>query len=244
MMTAITMANELLHMWAIELIFGFFLLLYPKQKKRRLICRWKKSLGLQQHLSTIQAIYRQVDGFALSRQAREKHDALDYIYGEINFLSFIALLSLTKPNENTVFYDLGCGVGKAVLACAMVYSVHKSMGVELLPELYTSACEQKNKLQTKPGYTDKATTIHFILGDFLTTNYDEATLIFVNSSTLFGSTWEQLCAVLNNLPQEPIIITTSKPLISQVFVAKQTTKIQMSWGVVTAYIHYRKTNSN
>ena len=68
--------------------------------------------------------------------ARQKQDAIEYVYGEIEFLPFIALLSLDKPDSKTVFYDLGSGIGKAVLACAMVYPVHKSVGVELLPELY------------------------------------------------------------------------------------------------------------
>jgi SAM-dependent methyltransferase len=247
MMTDIKMANDILSIWAIKTSLGgllivFILLFYAQQKKRWLINRWKKSLGLHHHLNTFQAIYKQVDGFKLSRQARERHDTLDYIYGEINFLSFIALLSLTKPDEDTVFYDLGCGVGKAVLACAMVYPVQKSVGVELLPELYTSACEQTEKLKNLGEYTPKSNSIHFILGDFLTTNYDDATLIFVNSSTLFGSTWKQLCGVLNKLSQVKIIITTSKPLISDVFITQINTEIQMSWGVVPAYIHYRKTN--
>lgn len=247
MTTATKMAKGLLDIWIIKASLGtllvvFILLFYSQQKKRWLIHRWQKSLDLQHHLNTFNAIYNKVDGFKLSRQARERYDTLDYIYGEINFLSFIALLSLAKPNEDTVFYDLGCGVGKAVLACAMVYPVKKSVGVELLPELYDCACEQNKKLNHLENYAAKANTIHFIQGDFLTTHYDEATLIFVNSSTLFGSTWNQLCVVLNKLPEGTIIITTSKPLISTEYIVRINTEIQMSWGVVPAYIHYRKTN--
>ena len=45
--------------------------------------------------------------------------------------------------------------------------------------------------------------------------------------------------MLDKLVQLEIIITTSKPLISENFVLKKNTKVQMSWGIVPAYIHYR-----
>jgi SAM-dependent methyltransferase len=206
------------------------------------IKRWQTSLGLPAHRLAFQDLYNSVDGFKMSRIARNKKDALDYIYGEIDFLSFIALLSLTKPDHNTVFYDLGSGVGKAVLACAMVFPVRKSVGVELLSELHLCACELKKRLATDFKYEHQAQKIDFILGDFLDIPLEDATLIFINSSTLFGTTWEKLCLVLDNSPQACTIISTSKPLISTVFAAKISTRIQMSWGIVPVYIHQRKTN--
>jgi SAM-dependent methyltransferase len=201
-------------------------------------------LGLREHSLAFQALYHAVDGFKISRKARKKQDALDYIYGEIDFLSFIALLSLTKPDHNTVFYDLGSGTGKAVLACAMVFPVCKSVGVELLPELHLCACEIKQQLATHVNYEQQVQKIDFILGDFLDTPLEEATLIFVNSSTLFGITWEKLCLLLSNLPRAHTIISTSKPLISTVFTAKISTRMQMSWGIVPVYIHQRITSSH
>jgi hypothetical protein len=221
----------------IILFFSWFGFQY--QKKRR-VWQWKKSLGLTQHTATFDYIYKQVNGFHLSREARNEKDDLDYIYGEIDFTSFIALLSLVSPNPNTVFYDLGSGIGKAVLACAMVYPVKKSVGVELLPQLHSCSCTQLNQLKIMADYQEKASTIHFILGDFLTINLEEATLIFINSTTLFGRTWERLCATLNKLPHVQTIITTSKPLISTEFLPQISTQMQMSWGVVPVYIHFRK----
>lgn len=82
---------------------------------------------------------------------------MEYAYGEIKFMSFIALLSLTNPDADTVFYDLGSGIGKAVLACSMVFPIRKSVGVELFPELYVDACTRAKDLakikiiKIKPG---------------------------------------------------------------------------------------------
>ena len=233
--------------WLLLIFFGggsLGLLIISYSQPQRQLKAWMKSLGLNNHLSILQTIYDEVDGFILSRQARNRHDALDYIYGEIDFLSFAALLSLAKPNNETIFYDLGSGTGKAVFTCALVYRVKKCVGIEILPELHHAACAQKQKLAHWEQYKNQAHSIHFILGDFLQLCLTEANYVFVNSSSLFGLTWEALCQRLNNLPDLEIIITTSKPLISTVFIPKISTKVQMSWGVVPAFIHSRKTFSN
>ncbi|MCL9683072.1 hypothetical protein MJ258_02735 [Legionella sp. EUR-108] len=220
------------------------LLLFLLRKKRKLrrIRQWQKMLNLQEHQQIFQQLYQPIDGFMLSNQARQKQNAIEYTYGEIKFLPFIALLSLVKPDHKTIFYDLGSGIGKAVLACAMVYPVRKSVGVELLPELHLGACSQAEQLAMDPNYAEKAKKIEFILGSFLEVNLNEATLVFINSTTLLGTVWESLCARINDLPQLNTVITTSKTLISNNFLVTNHTKIEMSWGVVEAYIHRRKTN--
>lgn len=227
------------------LIFFVLLLLYLYQKKKQLrIKRWEKALNIPSHAQIFQQLYEKVNGFLLSRQERQKQDAFEYTYGEIDFLSFIALLSLAKPDQDTVFYDLGSGVGKAVLACAMVFPVQKCIGVELFPSLYQCSCNQVNHLKKISGYEKKSGKIKFILDDFLEVDLNDATLIFINSTALFGPTWENLCSRLDKQPNLNTIITTSKTLISTEFSPVISTKIQMSWGPVLAYIHKRKTNLN
>lgn len=205
--------------------------------------RWQKSLNLTEHARIFQQLYQHENGFMLSKQARKQHDTLDYVYGEISFLSFLALLSLAKPHENTIFYDLGCGIGKAVLACAIVFPIRKSVGVEILPELYFSACKQAKKLASIKNYATPTNKIEFILGDFLEVNLDDANIIFINSTALFNPTWEMLCARLEYLPQLNTVITTSKALPSKLFSVVMQTKVEMSWGIVLAYVHVRKKNN-
>ncbi|MCE0722122.1 hypothetical protein FOLKNPGA_00053 [Legionella sp. PC1000] len=217
--------------------------LHLKYKRKQInVTRWQKSLNLQEHSQVFRQIYSGANGFMLSQNARHKHDAMEYAYGEIDFLSFIALLSLTNPNENTVFYDLGSGTGKAVLACSMVFPIAKSIGIELFPELYLDACKRLEQLAAMKNYAEQAKKIQFILGDFLKVNFDDATLVFINSTAFFGPTWEKLCAKLNHLPHLNTVITTSKALSSTHFTVTTRTKVEMSWGVVFAYIHTRKNN--
>jgi hypothetical protein len=219
------------------------LLFYIRKKKAQYhIKQWVKSLNLTQHALIYEKLYEDANGFKLSNQARQTHNAIEYTYGEIEFLPFIALLSLVKPDKDTVFYDLGSGIGKAVLAYAMVYPAHKYVGIELFSELHQSACQHAQLLQAIPEYEERSQKIVFILGDYFKEDLSEATLIFINSTALFGETWSKLCLRLSHLPKIQTVITTSKALASHEFALIKKTKIQMSWGVVFAYIHKRKTN--
>ncbi|QMT58700.1 hypothetical protein [Legionella sp. PC997] len=235
------MRHSILYFVCLLIIFLTLLLHLRYKHKQASINRWQKSLNLLEHAQVFRQIYTDANGFLLSQDARQKHDAMEYAYGEIEFLSFIALLSLTNPDEYTVFYDLGSGIGKAVLACSMVFPVRKSVGIELFPELYLDACRRVKQLAALKHYTDQAKRIQFILGDFLEANLNEATLVFINSTAFFGPTWEKLCAKLDQLSQLKTIITTSKTLSCIHFTVTAHTKVEMSWGVVFAYIHTRKT---
>lgn len=225
----------------LSILILFLLFYFYRKRKIFQIKRWQKSLNLVKHERTFQDLYKEVNGFMLSRQARKKQDAFEFTYGEIEFLPFIALLSLVKIDNNTVFYDLGSGIGKAVLACAMVYPVRKSIGIELFQELHLSACEQAKKLKAIANYELTVKKITLIQGNFLEADLQNATLIFINSTALLGKTWEDLCSHLNSLAQVETIITTSKPLLNSDVWQIKHTRIQMSWGVVLAYIHTPKT---
>lgn len=204
------------------IIIGFLLLIsfsvflyFFKTSDKKHLARWYRSLNLIPHQQQFEQLYQSVDGFSLSRQARVHHDDLDYIYGEINFISFIALLSLAKPNSETIFYDLGSGIGKAVIACALVYPVQKATGIELLPILHHAAHNRAAQLALIPAYEHLATKIQFINTDFFTVCLEDATFIFVNSTAFFGLTWQRLSHLIEQLPNLQTVITTSKPLLSQ-----------------------------
>lgn len=198
--------------------------------------RWLRILNLHQHEAVFQQCFQNVDGFRLSRQARLNADAMEYTYGEINFLSFIALLSLAHPTKEKKFYDLGSGTGKAVLAAAMVFDMQFCCGVELFEPLYQAAEQCKTLLQS--SYHMGA--VQFIHGDFLTIDFSQADIIFINATAFWGPVWERLNMKLAELPPETTILTISKMLDAAHFSVKKVTYVQMSWGMATAYVHLRK----
>ena len=201
------------------------------------IYRWSRALKLNQHQSVFQDLYASINGYQISVKARQARDAFEYTYGEIDFISFIALLSLVHPNEHTRFYDLGSGTGKVVVACAIVFDVAYACGIEWFNLLHEQAIEQKNRLEQTTGYAKKAASIAFIQGDFLTHNFSEATLIFINATAFIGEIWDRLSDKLAQDARGAIIITVSKKITSPVFKIKNSMHIMMSWGVATAYIY-------
>ena len=208
-----------------------------RQKKR--LSRWRKSLNLDIHSAIFQQLYAEVNGFALSRQERKTKDAFEFIYGEIIFEPFIALLSLCKPDSSTVFYDLGSGTGKAVIACSMVFNVHKNCGIELFPSLHKAALLQQERLKELPDYFEKASAINFINADFCKQELTDASLIFINSTTFFREKWDEISKHLEQIKSGAIVISTSKPLNSTCFSTWRKTEVAMSWGIVNAFIQSR-----
>ena len=213
---------------------------YPFFRQKIQIWLWRRNLRLNKHEIAFNELFANVDGFSLSKVARVKQDALEYVYGEIEFTSFIALLSLTKPNADSVFYDLGSGTGKAVIACAMVFHMRKCVGFEWFQSLHKAACVQQQQLSAIPEYSFLSHTVQFIHADFLTADFYDATLIFINATAFFGETWVNLSNHLGKKTNNNVtIISTSKALKSPLFSIIKTVIVQMSWGCVTAYIQRR-----
>ncbi len=210
---------------------------YQYYKKYLKIKSWKNQFHIDAHELVFEKLYQHVNGYRLSKQARTLQDAPEYTYGEIEFESFLALLSLIKPTEETTFYDLGCGTGKAVIAASMVYDLKKAVGVELFEGLYLKAVQQQKKLAKISGYQGKAERIQWIHANFLDVNFSDATLIFINSTAFSPETWQILERHLAQTAIGSTIMTMSKKLISPEFVIIHQTSMNMSWGPATVYIH-------
>ena len=227
-------------MWII-LFFLFIILVIvcPNFWQKLVVWRWRRNFAIDKVEHAFKNLYSDVNGFALSREARHEHDATDYIYGEIVFSSFIALLSLVKPNQNTVFYDLGSGTGKAVLASAMVFNMQRCVGIELFQSLHNAAHNQYLALHALNDFLPATKNIRFIHDDFLSCDFEDATLVFINATGFIGETWTLVSHRIEQTATCITVISTSKSLRTKAFIITKVTAIQMSWGVVKAYIHQR-----
>lgn len=213
----------------------FFIFNVPKIANKLIIWRWMSKLSIAHHQFIFNKLFENVNGFALSKISRKTNDAPEYTYGEISFVPFIALLSQTNINKNSVFYDLGSGVGKAVLACSMVFKVKKSTGVELFANLYECAQNQIIHLKNYPEY--KNNKINFVNDNFLNVELADATLIFINATGFIGETWNKLNDKLERLQKPLTIISISKKIKAKNFKIIKKTYVEMSWGVAVAYIY-------
>ena len=172
----------------------------------------------------------------LSKKEREVKDALSLTYGEIDFMSFCALLSLIKPTQNDIFYDLGCGAGKACVAALLAYDVKESHGIELLESIRLEANRLKEKLPTaiKDSYF-----LH--PSNFLQYDLRRATIIFINATGFFGKEWQQVIEhlIASTTPGARLLIS-SKKLPDSHFILTHTTPCLMDFGPVTVYIYKKK----
>lgn len=217
----------------LALCVGYF---WPRFRNQKRYNRWYQSYRLQEFEPLFNTLFKEVNGFERSRSARQHYDLTDYVYGEIVFLPFVGLLSSIPWDKDDVFYDLGSGVGKAVFACAMVCCVKKAVGIELLLPLHQASRQCKELLLALPEYEAIANKIDFIEGDFLNADFSDATIVFVNATTLHRTTWDALCQRIAETPSIRMALTTSKPLPSTRFEEVRRIPVLMSWGPVDVYI--------
>jgi len=193
------------------------------------IRKWKKVYEIDKHIQDINQYFEDINGYTLSKNARDEAPSLALTYGEIDLESFLALVSLAKPSPDTIFYDLGCGLGKTVIACAQVYKIKKAYGVEFLPGLLNKA----------KSITSQHKNIEFIQDDILQINWQDATMLFINVATFLPDTWQLICNKINQSPTQTVI-TCAKPIVNNINWQIRETKVMTSWGIISAYIHHLK----
>ncbi|WP_367608025.1 hypothetical protein [Legionella sp. W05-934-2] len=229
-------------LWLVLALVSIMVLLLPAYFRNNRLKIWRKELDIDKHESVFNDLYLEINGFEASKLARQQKDEFALTYGEIRFQSFIALLSLCKPGQETIFYDLGSGAGKAVVAAAMVFPLKKATGIERLNTLDEQAQQIKQRLITHPNYIHKEPVIHFNHNDFLLCDWCDGNLIFINSTAIIGDLWSQLMDKLALLKNDAIVITTTKSIPLESYTIIYCTDVLMSWGIVKAYIHRKKSN--
>ena len=177
-----------------------------------------------------------------------------YIFEYIrNWLGNNFFLQNFRDREGSIFYDLGSGTGKAVLAMALFGPFKKLIGIELLEGLWNLSMRSKKFyektitdtfIKYKALFTmEETNSVEFLNGDFLRQNWSDAFIIFANSTcfsqdlmTKIGNKAKAECKV------DTIIITVSKKItnLNSDWESKNPFKRLMSWGVGTIYLYLRK----
>jgi SAM-dependent methyltransferase len=207
---------------------GLHLFVKPLPTQNELICKF------------IDTLYAGIIPELVSKQARETLtlDKDDYIYGEIYPAAFLDILSESGPQAGTLFVDLGSGSGKAALTAALRYPFAKVMGIELLPQLHqlsTNLLTLANK-----NSNQSLASVEFQCRDFLTVDFSDADLIFINATCLNYVTWETLQARFKCLKPGSRIITTSKKLDSSYVDLVYSGMHKMGWGMNSVMIYQKK----
>jgi SAM-dependent methyltransferase len=120
-------------------------------------------------------------------------------YGEFNRNGVETYINYFKDhlNENSVFYDLGSGLGKMVIHIGEEANIKKSIGVEYSKERHIGATHLKE------NYVSDNDRISFINGDILKQDLSDATIIYFDN-TCYSN---EMCEEIYNLLPKGCLIT-------------------------------------
>ncbi|TMW57464.1 hypothetical protein Poli38472_003389 [Pythium oligandrum] len=193
---------------------------------------------------TFEEVYRGYGaeyGKELSREARESSNNIksSYIYGEILFFPFAEAIRFVAPSlpEHPIFYDLGSGTGKAVVAASLLQVFDQAIGIEALQPLVTCAEKRVASLRKK---TTNHSDIDFISGDLLTHSWADGDVVFCHGTCFNDNEWNQISLAAEKMKQGAFFLSTSHVLYSALFEVVKSYNFTMSWGTATLYIHRRR----
>ena len=120
--------------------------------------------------------------------------------------------------NNGVFYDLGSGTGKPVIAMSLMHKFKKLTGIEYLENLiklsngiknnYNQTIKEKFAKNKNLLSFDTPNTIEFIQGDFLKKNWEDASVIFANSTCFSLDMINKIAKKVNKECKKGTIIIT------------------------------------
>jgi SAM-dependent methyltransferase len=187
----------------------------------------------------------EINPYHISLQYREENEILgdEYTYGEVVVPTLAELLQITRPQPNEIFYDLGCGAGRAVFSAALCFPFLHVKGIELLPPLYEVCTTLKKRFDSLVSedevFKKDSYDIEFLHGNLLRKNFSKGTLFFLNATCFRDKDWQALQKKLLKLAVGTRFIVVTRQLEDPAFQLIEGATYQMSWGPSSVHI-YRK----
>lgn len=215
---------------------------YKKKEQKKHLCQRNDWSNIEKKTRLLEVLYTKVHAKSASKLYRLLHLIQDkeFIYGEIDFLSFYTLLERTCPSTQDIFYDLGSGSGKAVLSAMLFFNVNKSIGIELLPPLYEQSMKKEMELfqyDVENEYSIQRGRIQFINDSFLHYNFGDADIIYVAATCLTDATWNELISKMALLKHGSRIIVATRTIHHKKFESIYQSVELMSWGLCPVSIY-------
>jgi len=183
-------------------------------------------------------IFTKLNGYSISDEAKTNHKGSveDILYGEVSLDTLKQILNDVNKPLKGIFYDLGSGTGKAIIAAHLLNNFQKYVGVELLKGLYDESLEVLNEY--KKLSEQNCDNIVFENDDFLNTDLHDGGFILINHPTVDRNIFKKLEQKMKKeLKTNTIIITTIRQLEDKCFQELWSKKYKFSWGDSTIYVH-------
>jgi len=190
-------------------------------------------------------LFNSISGSELSNIERKKKNLVssEFTYGEIEYPYFVALLKMVAKGTGGVFWDLGCGTGKPLIAAALgSHSFSKICGVELLEGLCNAAKKvveeyiQKaiyNNIDTKERLESLFTVVQ---NDMLKVDWSDGDVIYAASICFPEELLKALCEKGKLLKKGARIITLKNWEEPKYYKVLHCLRVKMTWGKNRIYI--------
>ncbi|OQS04963.1 hypothetical protein THRCLA_02853 [Thraustotheca clavata] len=222
--------DALLHLVALEVVSNAFHLwygLYDQLKMSTDTARYLNDNGnYNDELENISGTTR----FSTCRFGVELTSTSSLVYGEIDFFGFAKLMEHVNPQTNQVFYDLGHGTGRAVIAAALLYPPLDCRGIEIVENLFF-ASENARK-------ASNLSNVSFVLGDILSSTswWVDGDIVFVNCTCFTNELFSRVQAKALLMKRGSMFISLTKKLHCDSFQEIAQIPMKTSWGEEIAFI--------
>jgi len=180
-----------------------------------------------------------------------------FTYGEVTYLGMLELLGAcgwgVDRGAGGVFYDLGCGSGKAVIAAALsgnldgTFSFSRCAGVELLPSLVACAQTAVSRFQEKVngdclGLSGPPPEMLIWHGDVAACSLEAADVVFVSSVCFPDALLSSIVRNAASMRKGSVLATLRLPASFEAETAAaalaivSTCWVKMSWARVQVHI--------
>jgi hypothetical protein len=157
------------------------------------------------------------------------------VAGEVEFPALAAMLASVGVSSGDRFLDLGSGIGRAVLAFALIYPACSAAGVEIRVPLHEQAMTIASRLA--PEVRGR---VHLHCGDLFDVAWREANILFVNSTGFDDSVMSRVASKLKDVAPGTRVVTLSQPLPASHSLSLQLVSrapFRMTWGNATVFVY-------
>jgi len=192
------------------------------------------------------SLFGKISGNELSNNERrlKKLTAPEFTYGEIEILYFLPLLKLASKSEGGVFWDLGSGTGKAMIAAALGYNnFSKICGVELLEGLFKTSqkmIESYKEIAISKKFEiskEKLDNLFYLVqADMTKIDWSNADLIYAASICFPDELIKALIEKGKMLKKGTRIITLKQWIDPAHYKVVYNLRVKMTWGRNGLYI--------
>jgi len=188
----------------------------------------------------------------ISTKSRRKNNfrSSGLAYAEIKYTQYAEIFcqlykhGLNREGLAGKFVDIGCGVGKAVFATALLHDFKWIVGIELIEDLVevsNTILSNGWKQMVLDGEIEdidkRQIDIKFICGDAMYIAWQDADVVFMNYTCFGEDLRTSLAAIADKMRKDSLVITVSHPLQSNMFECVLALKMDVSWGSSTAFAY-------